>query len=219
MRATAIARDLASAALGTEASADMERRRLASEIGAADAARWQLSLLQAGTRAEDIAVAEAECARLASQLAKLRGDEALLTLTSPIDGVVVTSHLTDRLQAMLAPGERLAEVHDLSAMVAEIALSPGDPLGEIAVDAEVALRPYGTPRSGIVTRIARLREATQDAGGERRVVAVTAPFSPDRPISGLTGHARVYGADRSLAYAYLYLPLQRLLRVQLWSRW
>lgn len=218
-RATAIASNLASAALGTEASADLERRRLASEIGAADAARWQLSLLQAGTRAEDIAVAEAECARLASQLAKLRGDEALLTLTSPIDGVIVTPHLTDRLQAMLAPGERLAEVHDLSAMVAEIALSPGDPLAEIAVDAQVALRSYGTPRSGIVTRIARLREATQDAGGERRVVAVTAPFSPDRPISGLTGHARIYGADRSLAYAYLYLPLQRLLRVQLWSRW
>lgn len=219
MRATAIASNLASAALGTEASADLERRRLAGEVGAANAAHWQLALLEAGTRAEDIAVAEAECARLAGQLAKLRGDEALLTLTSPIDGVVVTSHLTDRLQATLAPGERLAEVDDLSAMVAEIALSPGDPLGEIAVDAPVALRPYGTPRSGIATRVARLRQATQDASGEQRVVAVTAPFSPDRPISGLTGHARVYGADRSLAYAHLYLPLQRLLRVQLWSRW
>lgn len=218
-RATAIATDLAAAALGTEASADVERRRLAGEVGAANAARWQLSLLEAGARPQDIEIAEAECARLTSQLAKLRGDEALLTLRSPIDGVVVTPHLTDRLQAMLAPGEQLAEVHDLSAMVAEIALSPGDPLAEIAVGDEVALRPHGTPGSGIATRIARLREATQDAGGERRVVAVTAPFSPDRPIAGLTGHARVYGADHSLAYANLYLPLQRLLRVQLWSRW
>jgi hypothetical protein len=218
-RAAAIASDLATAALGTEVSADAERRHLAGEIGAADAARWQLSLLEAGARREDIAVAEAECARLASQLAKLRGDEALLTLSSPIDGVVVTPHLAERLQAMLAPGERFAEVHDVGVMVAEIALSPGDPLAEIAVDDEVELRPYGTPHSGIVTRIARLREATQDAGGERRVVAVTAAFSPDRTISGLTGHARVYGADRSLAYANLYLPLQRLLRVRLWSRW
>ena len=214
-----VASSLAAAALGTQSSADTARGRVAARTGAAGAARWGLSLLEAGTRPEDVAVAEAERARIETQLAHLRADEALLTLRSPIDGVVATPHLEEKLQAMLAPGALFAEVHDLGAVVVEVSLSRRDPLAEIAIGDEVALRPHGAPHDEIRVRVERLREAAQEAGGEERIVAVTSPFALDRPISGLTGHARIYGAEHSLAYAYLYLPLQRLVRVRLWSMW
>ncbi len=50
-------------------------------------------------------------------------------------------------------------------------------------------------------------------------MAVTSPFALDRPRSGLTGHARIYGAEHTLAYANVYLLVQRLVRVRLWSMW
>jgi putative peptide zinc metalloprotease protein len=215
----AVANSLVAVSLGTQASADTAAGRLATSTGAAGAAQWSLSLLEAGPRREDIAVAEAEHARIESQLAQLRADEALLTLRSPIDGVVATAHLEDRRQAMLAPGDLFTEVHDLGEVVGEIALSRSDPLAEIGIGREVALRLYGAPDDEIRARIERVREAAQGSGGEERIVVVTSPFALDRPLSGLTGHARIYGAEHSLAYANLYLPLQRLVRVRLWSMW
>jgi multidrug resistance efflux pump len=214
-----VARSLAEAALGTQSSADTAHGRVAASAGAAGAARWGLSLLLAGARPEDIAVAEAELASIESQLAHLRTEEERLTLRSPIDGVVATAHLEDQLQAMLASGDLFAEVHDLSAVVVEISLSQRDPLAEIEIGDEIALRAHGAPHGEIRARLARFREAAQGSGGDERIVAVTAPFALERPRSGLTGHARIYGAEHSLAYANLYLPLQRLVRVRLWSMW
>jgi putative peptide zinc metalloprotease protein len=216
-RAAEVASQLAEAALGTQASADTARSRAAVSAGVAGAAQWGLSLLAAGARPEDVAVAQAELARIESQLAHLGTERALLILRSPIDGVVATAHLEDKLQAMLAPGDLFAEVHDLSTVVAEVALSPSDPLAEIAIGDEVALRRYGVPHDELCARVERVRKAAQDTGGEPRIVVVTSPFALDHPIAGLTGHARIYGAERTLAYALFYLPLQRLIRVRLWS--
>lgn len=215
----ALARSLAEASLGTQSSADAALRHAAATTGAAGAAQAGLSLLLAGARPEEVTAAEAERARIASQLDHLRANEALLVLRSPIDGVVATPHLETKLQAMLAPGDLFAEVHDQGAVFAELALSPSQPLEEIAIGDEVAIRPYGAPHGDVRARVARIREAAEGAGGERRIVVVTSPFTLEDPVSGLTGHARIYGARRSLAYAHLYLPLQRLVRVRLWSMW
>jgi multidrug resistance efflux pump len=218
-REAAVANSLAEASLGTRSSADAARGRAAASEGEAGAARWGLSLLQAGARREEIAIAEAELARIESQLAHLRADEANLVLRSPIDGIVVTAHLEDKLQAMLAPGDLFAEVHALGEAVAEISLAPSAPLGEISIGDEVVLRLRGAPHGEIRARLERFRETAQGADGERRIIAITSPFLLDHPRSGLTGHARIYGAERSLAYAHLYLPLERLFRIRLWSIW
>jgi multidrug resistance efflux pump len=214
-----VAGRLAEASLGTRSSADAADARAAASAGAVGAARWELSRLAAGARREAIAAAEAERARVEAELAHRRAEAALLILRSPIDGVVATPHLEDKLQARLAPGDLLTEVHDLSAVVAEISLAQSDPLAELAAGDEVALRPYGAPHDEVIARIERLRDAARDEGGERRIVAVTTPFVLEHPVTGLTGHARIYGAEHTLAYAYLYLPLQRLVRIRLWSVW
>jgi multidrug resistance efflux pump len=214
-----VASRLAQASLATEASAEAARGRASSSAGTSGAMQWAFALLEAGARREDIAAAEADRARIESQLEHLRAEQALLTLRSPIDGVVATPHLEDKLQVMMKPGDLFAEVHDQSAVVAEIALTMRDPLAEIAIGDEVELRPYGAPDGEVRARVERFREVAQDTAGERQIIGITAPFALDRPITGLTGHARIYGAERSLAYANLYLPLQRLVRVRLWSMW
>ena len=210
---------LARASLGTRSSADTARGRLAGTVGEAGAAEGALTLLKAGSREQDLAVAAAEQAGIESQLAQLRSDEALLILRSPIDGVVTTPHLDEKLQAVLAPGELFAEVHDVSSVVAEISLSPSEPLDQIAVGDEVVLRAHGAPHGEIRARVERIRDAMDDTGDRQRIVVRTSSFTLQHAITGLTGHARIYGDERSLAYAYLYLPLQRLIRVRLWSLW
>jgi hypothetical protein len=69
-------------------------------------------------------------------------------------------------------------------------------------------------------------DRSRDAADHRRdatpsldthLVLITSPFAVAGGRAGMTGHARLYGKRRSLAYAAFYLPLQRLLRMRLWS--
>jgi len=213
----AVALKLAAANLAPRSGADTAEEKFAATAGSAHVERLSLSLMEAGAREEEIAVAKAEQSRVASQLAQLRSDVALLVLRSPIDGIVATPHLEQKLEAFLRPGDQFAEVDDLRAGVAEIALTPSDDVGEIAAKDAIELRLYTAPRSAIYARVDRLRDSPATSSAEERVVVVTSSFPLDRPLSGVTGHARIYGAERSLAYAYLYLPFQRLFKVRLWS--
>ncbi len=215
----ALARRLSEASLGTAARADAASGLLATAAATVGQARWTLSLLSAGARAEELAVAAAEHARLTAALEHRRSEAALLILRSPIDGVVVAPRLEDKLHQHLAPGALLAEVHDLRSVIGELRLPAGAPLSELRAGHAVELRLHGAPALPIAATVARLREASQAEGGEQRIVAVTSAFSLERPLTGMTGHARIYGAEYSLAYAYFSLPLQRLLRVRLWSMW
>jgi multidrug efflux pump subunit AcrA (membrane-fusion protein) len=213
----ALARSLASAQLGTQSTADLAHERGANTAGQAGAAQAALSLVEDGPRKEDVRVAEAEQARIKIELERDRADEVRLALRSPIDGTIVTAHLETKLQTTLAPGELFVEVHDTRSQVAEIALPASSPLGELSIGDEIVLRAYSAPHGEIHARVARLRDTAQKAGEEHRTVVVTSSFSLEHPVSGLTGHARIYGAKRSLAYSLLYLPLQRLIGVRLWS--
>ena len=207
------ARRLAKAHLGTASLANTTAQQMAAQTGDVATARAELSLLEAGARPEATAAAEAERARIAGELAHLRAEAKLLTLTTPIAGVVATKHLEDKLHASLAPGDLFAAVHDPEVLTAELALAQNDPLSELAVGDEVVLKPYGVPGADIRVHVARFRTSVAD----NSVVAVTTPFAFERPIAGLSGRARVYGNEHSLAYANFYLPVARIIRVQLWS--
>lgn len=212
VRRADVAARLADSGLGIDAAPVVGAAAVSRSL--ASAAGWQLASLEAGARPEDIAAAEAQRTRLAAQLDHARAERALLTIRSPIDGVVATKHLEDRRYARLDRGDRFAEIHDVGAFVAEVPLSASSPLGELAAGDEIVLRPVGAPGEAIHCAVARLRD-TVHAPGE--IVAVTTPFATPVGRAGMVGHARLYGRRHSLAYAKLYLPLERVFRVELWS--
>ncbi|MDB4961941.1 MAG: Peptidase, family [Myxococcales bacterium] len=213
-----LARRLAAAKLGTQERADGALGNAAQHAGEAAAAQSALALLEAGTREEDVKIAEAERALIDVELQHLRHEESLLMIRSPIDGVVATPRVADKLLARLKPGELFVDIHDLENVVAEIALSPGDPLSEIRVGDDVGLRLDAAPTHDVRVRVDRFHAmATPGADGSDHIVLVTSPFRVDRPVTGLTGHARVYGREHSLAYAHIYMPVRRLVSVTLWS--
>lgn len=204
---------LARAQVGTASRADSSAAS-AAEMGAkASVARLHLEVLEAGSREEDVAAAKAKRMQTLAQLDQLRADQRLLTLRSPIDGIIATKHLEYQTFSQLLPGATFAEVYNNHAFTAEISMSPSTPMAEIGIGDHVALRMTGSPDDDIEARIERVR-STDDSG---QLVVVTSPFTVERGKAGMSGHARLYGRQRSLAYSKLYLPLQRVVRVTLWA--
>ena len=124
-------------------------------------------------------------------------------------------------------GVVVAEVHDTSAFIAEIRLPASSPLAELAVGDKVTLRAAGAPNDEMECQIARIRDrveardaaARQDRGVDdpEAIMLTTTPFGMTHGKSGMAGHARLYGRRHTLAYAKLYVPLQRVVRVSLWA--
>ncbi|HEU0037038.1 MAG TPA: PqqD family peptide modification chaperone [Kofleriaceae bacterium] len=223
-RDASVAARLAKAGVGARADAETSAGSAAVSRSLASAAQWKLATLQAGSREEAIAAAEAERASLVAELERARQQRELLTIRSPLDGIVTTKYLEDRRLSRLERGATFAEIQDISSFVAEIRIPESAPLGELEVGDEVALRLEGLPGHDIECRIERIRdvaETKQDTKDEtkstRELVFVTSAFQIADARSGMGGHARIYGHPRSLAYAKLYLPLQRVVRVSLWA--
>jgi multidrug efflux pump subunit AcrA (membrane-fusion protein) len=188
----------------------------AVSLSKASAARWKLATLQAGTREETIVAAEAVRAQLVAQRDRAGAELKLLTIRSPIAGVVASKHLSDRIGERLERGETFAEVHDVSAFIAELTVPATAPLSEIAVSDEIELRVHGLPDVVLASRVQHTRVEDTD---ERRsaMTVIGTPFAMPGGRSGLAGHARIYGRHRSLAYAKFYLPAERVVRVSLWA--
>ena len=216
------AQTLAAAGAVAGTNADTREGEAAVSRGTANAARWRLATLEAGTREEVIAAAEAVRTRLTAQLEHVRSDLARLVVRSPIDGVITTKRLAEHRFSQVGRGDVIAEVHDTSSFVAEIEVPGSAPLEEFAVGNTISLRLAGAPDVEIDSRIQRIRDSAEtetqdDTRRMRGLVVITEPFTTPDGRSGMGGNARLYGEERSLAYGKLYVPVQRLVRISLWA--
>ena len=184
----------------------------------AEAARQDLALLEAGARPESIAQARAVLEALLARGEALETRRGRLTLTSPVAGIVVTPRPEERLGAAVKKGDLVVEIHDSSQVIAELQLGTTSPLGEIRPGDRVELRAHGVPDRELHTRLEWLSPAAASApaGG---LTAFTTPFAFAEGRQGMRGHARIHGERRMLGYALIYLPMRRLVDVDLWSLW
>jgi len=220
-QAAARARKLAQQRLGPAAAADEAAGDAALSRALASAEGWRLASLERGSLPEEIAAAQARRASTMAQLDHLWAERGLLTLTSPIDGVVVTRHLEEARLELLEPGDAVAEIHDVEEFVAEIRLALSAPLGELAPGDRIALRAFGRPDVEVGSTLARVRQdgaAQGEPTADQRPVAITAPFATSWGRSGMQGRARLFGARHALAYSHVYLPVRRWFDVTLWSK-
>lgn len=222
----ALKRRMADEDVGLASEADAAVRTTRVAASRASAAASQLRLVAAGALPEQVTAVQADRNRLLANLQELRAQEERLVLRSPIAGVVVTPRVEELVSILLASGQTLLEVQDTRAFVAELAVPPWAPLGELQRDARVRLRRLGAPHESIEARLARVRDTVESEGdgrdniyGANQVVAVTGALTIPGARAGMHGRARIYGESRSLAYAHLYLPLRRVVSIQLWSLW
>jgi multidrug resistance efflux pump len=206
---------LESSGVGTGRDAARASGAAAVTRSMSNVAAWKLAVVQAGSRPEAIAAAESDREQLKAQLEHVQTSRDLLTLRSPIDGVVATKHLDDRISSRLARGDVLLDVVDPSSFYAEIQLDPSAPLSELEIGDRIVLAPFGTPDFEVECAVLRVR--TVGNPQKRNYVVVTTEFQPPLRVVGMTGRARIYGRAHSLAYAELYLPIARVFSVELWS--
>jgi putative peptide zinc metalloprotease protein len=169
-------------------------------------AQATLALLRYG----DLGQAEHRRQETAERNRTLRGQVALLSITSPIAGVVVTPRLDDLLGAYLDSGAEIAEVADPSTMTARIYI-PEFAMREIRLGSRVRLQ----PKSGVLPLTATLLSVAPASTSiepglmpEEQLQGITPPrfytgsaFLPNAGglREGMTGTAKILVTRRSIA--------------------
>ena len=172
-----------------------------------------LALLRYG----DFGPAEYKRQGMAEQSQTLAGQLALLRVTSPIPGVVVTPRLDDLLGAYLESGAEIAEVADPSTMTARIYIAEFG-MRDVRIGSQVRLRPESraVPLTATLSAVAPA-SAPVEPGliPEDQLKGITPPrfyigrallTNPGTLKEGMTGTAKIFVARRSIAgFAWIFV--------------
>lgn len=186
-------------------------------------AESKLKLLLAGSRPEKIEATAAEVTRLESQRNYMVEQIALTEVKSPISGVVTTPKLEERLGQQVNKGDLVAEVYDLSSVIAEIAV-PEKEISEIEVGYPVVLKARAFFKADFKGEVVSIAPAvTKDEAGaaflEKTIRVTTRIENPSMLLKpDMTGMAKVYCGQRRVI-DILTRRLARYVRVEFWSWW
>ncbi len=216
-------RQIALAHAGISSQRELQRARADYEDAAAGAqiAQQQGSILEAGPRPQDVAVARATVQQALAELSAARTKASLLNIVAPFDGVITqrrknpgeTADPTTPVLSMVNPNRTVVEVQlsqDQAAMV-----RPGAPV-EIEVDGSVnrivgsviAVSPALAEQTGTMTariRVASARALMPGAAAKASIVVRDVPDAFVVPESAVvkdpeTGASLVFVADGTGKY-------------------
>ncbi len=202
-------------------------------------AEGKLALLMAGTRQEEIDAAEAEIARLCAQRDYQAEQLRLVSVVTPIAGVIATPtrQLREMIGRQVNKGDLIAEVHELNTITAEIAI-PEKEIGDVQVGRSVFVKARAYPEqtfAGTVTAIATtvngnsgattvsgastVTTAQSTPEGERTVLVTTQLDNTSHLLKPeMTGKAKIYCGKRPI-FDLITRRLARTVKVELWSWW
>ncbi len=172
--------------------ADVQFERVKAELQAAEAESAafaaRLRLLEAGTRPEEIAEAEAKLAAVRADLASADLTVQLHRLTSPFDGVV--TELFARQGMSIDPLTKLGTLADLSTLFARVQI-PAAHLSRVRAGASVDVRATALPGRVFKGTVSRLsKQADLQTGNVEAFASVANDTGDLRP--GLACQVRVW---------------------------
>ena len=168
-------------------------------------------------------------ARLEEELRYLESQAKKQALFGPIEGVVVTPRLKEKVGRYYKEGELIFEVESLSTLEAEIVVPEQDAL-RLRPGQPVKLKARALPFHSFDSTIERIASSTVRASSPEAVPAASAP-SATAPASlvvycklqgmnygletGMTGFAKISNGQRTIGSLFLDRAL-RLLRTEFW---
>jgi multidrug resistance efflux pump len=181
----------------------------------------RLQLLLAGSRAEEVDALQAEVNRGLAQQHYLESQLKLLTVTSPVAGIITTHRPKEKIGQHVQKGDLIITVQELDTVTAEIAVSEKD-ISVVHMGQRVTLKARAfsqTQFEGTVTAIAPLASDAAD-WREQRTILVTTRLENHAHLllPKMSGRAKIYCGQKTA----LQLVLRRLvsyLRVEFWSWW
>jgi putative peptide zinc metalloprotease protein len=178
-------------------------------------------VLLAGSRPEEIQAAEAELNRLRTQQHFLEEQVQLLSVTSPISGVITTPKLKEKVGQDVKQGELIAVVHEIRTVTAEIVV-PEIEIADVHLGQQVALKARSFPQKtfyGKVSAIAPMVSKPDDAHLDRTIRVSTRLENPDQLLKAeMSGNAKIHCGERRL-FSLITRRLVRYVRVEFWSWW
>ena len=197
-------------------SADLELEAAAAEARIAEARQaLRVALAEGDRAAAAVADADLDEARASADLTAAR--LARLTITAPMDGLIVSGDLSQRIGAPVSRGETLFEVARQDGWRLRIDVSEYD-LGLVQPGQTGQAVLAGLPDDPVPFEVRTIASVSDPGEGENRFrveARVTDPPAGLRP--GLQGVAKITAGETSLARSWLRGTLVRL-KLLLW-RW
>ena len=204
--------------LGTqEQEGELARR----EKELADAAS-ALSLLEIGTRQEEVEAQRSHLARLEEAGNYLRTLRDKLRVGSPIAGVVVTPYLNEKIGQFFKEGDLICEVENTQELEVEIPLLEQE-VGHVRIGYPVDLKARAMPFHTLRAEVHRIAPAAAKAekpeltSTSQNTITVYCRLTEESHelSSGMTGYARIYCGQYSIGRV-LGGQLLRYLRTEFW---
>jgi multidrug resistance efflux pump len=216
---------------GLDAEAELARR----EKDLADA-QATLTLLEVGTRPEEIEAEQARLARLQEESRYLEKLEGKLPIASLVAGVITTPRLKEKVGQYVREGEPIGVVEEPASLEAEIAITEQE-VARVQPGQLVELKARAVPFATFQAQVGRIAprsvrpEAAANAPGSvpgevqgsvtvycrvpSSALASTGREEGEGLRPGMTGQARIYGGRRPVGTILLDRTL-RFLRTEFW---
>ncbi|HZN37052.1 MAG TPA: HlyD family efflux transporter periplasmic adaptor subunit [Pirellulaceae bacterium] len=206
---------------GLDADSELARR----EKDLADS-KSALTLLEIGARPEEKEAQRAALDRLREELRYWEAQQVRLLVKSPVDGLVTTPRLKEKINHYLHEGDLICEVEEPSLLAVEVALTEQE-AERVRVGQPIELHARALPLKSVrieVERIAPLAvrgaAAAPPVPGDWEtsgtvIIYGRLPNADTELRSGMTGHARIYTGRRPLGTIALGRTLSWL-RTEFW---
>jgi putative peptide zinc metalloprotease protein len=193
----------------TARNQDVKRKELAQ-------AQSELKILLAGSRKESIRAAESQVKKLEEQLTILGRQKELLKIRSPIDGVVATSYLQNRIGDFLDKGGVFCEIVSEGTVIVEMPV-PEKEIGEVRLGFPITIKVRGYPKRWYQARVKSIAPVAAPNGLERTVVVQGELENPDGSLkAGMTGVGKILCGKRTI-FSIATRRAIRWLRTEFWE--
>jgi putative peptide zinc metalloprotease protein len=184
-------------------------------------AEGRLRLLMAGSRPEEVKVADAEVARLRAERAYVEQQLQLARVVSASAGVITTPKLRERRGERVSRGDLIANVHDQSTVTAEIMISEKE-IADVHVGQTVLVKARAYPDTAFTSHITAIAPIAVDDPrglGGRMIRVMTDIDNRSRLLKAeMTGTAKIYCGTRRV-FDIATRRIARYVRVEFWSWW
>ena len=193
----------------TERTIDIKTKELAQ-------ARSELNILLAGSREESIRGAESQTKKLEEKLGILERQKELLGIRSPIDGIVTTPYLKNRVGDFLDKGDEFCEIVSDGTVIIEMPV-PEKEIGDVELDYPITLKVRGYPKRWYEARVRSIAPIASESGKERTVMVQGELDNPDGSLkAGMTGVGKIL-CGKQLIFQIATRRAVRWLRTEFWE--
>lgn len=197
-------------------AAEAELARREQELADAQA---RLTLLEAGTRPEELAAEQARRDRLRQEVTFLEERLQRLIVRAPVAGVVVSHRIHEQVGTLAAQGAPLCTVQDTSESRIEISVAEED-IVNVAPGQPVHLKARAIPFETFHAKVAQIAPSTNTGAGassQRGTLVVYCQLdnADGRLRTGMSGFGRVDRGWNSLGVVLVSKAL-RYLRTEFW---